>query len=119
MRHGWLALLLTFMPMLAVAGETPYACNMRALGKAERARHEALSKQLFARVAEQRELADGYALRLPHDRLVPAAQWAELERKCCPFLTFTIESERDGGAVWLRITAAPDAKAFMKEELGL
>lgn len=119
MRHGWLVLLLSLVPMLAIARETPYACNMRAFSKAERQRHRELTGALWAKVGEKRELADGYALRLPHDRLVPAAQWAELERKCCPFLTFTIESERDDGAVWLRITAAPDAKAFMKEELGL
>ncbi len=119
MRHAWLVFLLSVVPTLTIAAETPYACNMRALSRTERQQHRELSSALLARVSEKRELADGFALKLPYDRFVPAAQWAALERKCCPFLAFTIESERDGGAVWLRITASADAKTFMRAELGL
>src|SRR5262249_25693712 len=58
-----------------------FACDMRALTKAERTQHGALARELFAAVLEKRELEDGYALRLPSERWLDTAKWAELERK--------------------------------------
>ncbi len=116
----WLLLtLLTFTPVQAFAASTPFACNMLAMSKAERAQHGVLSRQLIAAVREQRELADGYALRLPPEHWLPAARWAALESKCCPFFAFELASSTNGGPLWLRITGPAGAKAFMKQEFGL
>jgi hypothetical protein len=116
----WLLLtLLSFTPVLALAANTPFACNMLAMTNAEREQHGVLSRQLFAAVREQRELADGYAFRLPPEQWLPAARWAALEGKCCPFFAFELASSSNSGPLWLRITGPPGAKAFMKEEFGL
>ena len=65
------------------------------------------------------ELANGYAFRLPAERWLAVARWAELERKCCPFFAVELSAAPDRGPVWLRITGAAGVKAFMKEEMGL
>jgi hypothetical protein len=119
MTRSLLLMLLTFTPVLAFAAGHEYACNMLAMSKAERAQHGVLSRQLFTAIREKRELANGYALRLPPDQWLPAAQWAALERKCCPFFDFELASTGGGGPLWLRITGPPGAKAFMSGEFGL
>ena len=109
----------TLIPLaLAIPGER-FACNANTLSAPERARHEELSRRLFAAVDEQRELADGYAFRMTADNLVRAAEWVSLERRCCPFFTFGLEQSRNGGPVWLRVTGPEGVKAFIREELGL
>src|SRR6185369_16275999 len=85
----------------------------------ERAQHGALALELFAAIQEKRELADGYAFRLPPERWLDAARWAALEKKCCPFFAFALRAAPDRGPLWLEVTGRPGAKAFMKAELGL
>ena len=119
MTHWLLVTLLSFTPVLALAAGDEFACNVLAMSKAERAQHRVLSRQLFTSVREKQELADGYALRLPPGQWLPAAKWAALEGKCCPFFAFELASSTNGGPLWLRITGPPGAKVFMKDELGL
>lgn len=129
MRHLWLTLLLSLSPAVAVLqpGATsanepanePFACNIGALSKSERMRQAELSRQLLAGVRAKRELADGYALELSPALWLPAARWADLERRCCPFFAFELAAAGHGGPLWLRITGLPGAKAFMHNELGL
>jgi hypothetical protein len=114
-----LAMFLALPPVLAFAAEPPFACDMRALTKSERDQHAGLSRQLLASARVKRELSNGYALRLPADLWLPAAQWVALERRCCPFFAFELESASRGGPLWLRITGPAGAKTFMHEELGL
>lgn len=85
-----------------------------------RARHVANAGELFRAVEEIVELPGGYAFRLPNDAdtLVRAAEFVSLERLCCPFLGFTLEVEREGGPVWLRLTGREGVKAFIREEVG-
>ena len=67
-------------------------------------------------VQESRELPDGYALRIPSDAgaVMAAAEWITLDRLCCPFLSYTLEIEREGGPVWLRLTGRPGVKEFIQ-----
>jgi hypothetical protein len=92
---------------------------MRAMTSDERTQHAALAAELFASVQERKELSNGYALRLPAGRWLDAARWAELEQKCCPFFSFTLDAAADRGPLWLRITGRAGVKEFMKDELGL
>jgi hypothetical protein len=100
------------------AGER-FACNMKALTGTERARHQELSHTLFSAVQEKRELANGYAFRLPPGDLMTVAEWVSFERKCCPFFAFEIEQAKDNGALWLRITGSDGVKPFIVEEFQL
>lgn len=118
-----LLLLLPLATLLAVVpaseGGERFACNMNALTKADRVRHQELSKSLMAAVKEQKELPDGYGFRLPADSLTTAAEWVSLERLCCPFFTFELEQARDSGPLWLRVKGPEGVKNFIKMEFGL
>jgi hypothetical protein len=104
-----------------VAGESPIACNLNALDKEQRRRHQSLTAQLRATVQETRELPDGYSLRLPSDEatIQRTAEWITLERRCCPFLAFGLEAGREGGPLWLSLTGREGVKPFLKIELGI
>ena len=98
-------------------GETPFACNLKAMNTEERKRYDRLSKVLFEAVEERRELPDGYAFRLANSiSLSNAAEWADLESKCCPFFDFQLERRREQGPLWLRLTGRPGVKQFIREE---
>jgi hypothetical protein len=111
-------LLASLLPASVAAGER-FACNMAGLTGEERARHQELSRSLFASIRERRELPGGYAFRMPPVELMGLAEWVSFERRCCPFLTFEIEQTRDQGPLWLRITGSDGVKPFIVEEFEL
>lgn len=96
------------------------ACNLNAISEAELSTYRSLCSRLQDAVTERRELTDGYAFRLTEESvsLLDAARWVNLERLCCPFLTFRLEitgSERD---YWLTLEGPLGAKAIVHEALG-
>src|SRR5947209_62141 len=97
------------------ASESPIACNVTPFSPAERERWQELGRDWRTKVQEIRELPDGYAFQLPSDAasIVAAAEWMSLDRLCCPFFTFALEIEREGGGVWLRLTGRPGVKELM------
>src|SRR5438128_2097644 len=97
----------------SAAAVEPFACNMKALTKSERARHQKLSKTLLAAVQERAELPNGYGFRLPSSMLISSAEWISFERKCCPFFGFEIEQVKNNGPLWLRITGSEGIKPFI------
>ena len=102
-----------------IAAGEQYSCNMMALTPAEQASYQELAQTLLASIQEKKELRDGYAFRLPPDKLVETAQWVSFERRCCPFFVFEFEIERNEGPLWLRITGAKGIKEFIRTEFGL
>jgi hypothetical protein len=104
-----------------VGGESPIACNLNALDREQRRRHQSLSAQLRAAVQETRELPDGYSFRLPSDEatIQRTAEWIVLERRCCPFIAFGLEAGRENGPLWLSLTGREGIKPFLKIELGI
>ncbi len=104
-----------------VAGESPIACNLNALDREQRRRHQALTAKLRAAVQEMRELPDGYSFRLPSDEAMiqGTAEWITLERRCCPFLAFGFEAGRENGPLWLNLTGREGVKPFLKIEFGI
>ena len=99
--------------------EVPVSCNWLALTAVQQERQRALYRQLRADVEEVVELEDGYAFRHSSDRamLLAVAEFVSNERLCCPFFEFGITVERAGGAVWLRITGAGEAKQVLRAEI--
>jgi hypothetical protein len=103
------------------AGESPIACNLNALDRERRRRHQSLTAQLRAAVQETRELPDGYSFRLPSDEATvqKTAEWITLERRCCPFIAFGLEAGRESGPLWLSLTGREGVKPFLKMEFGV
>lgn len=96
------------------------ACVPGAIPAAERPAHFALIHTLFTETAELREpLAEGYAFRFPGDALDTLSRFIMNERKCCPFLAFSIEIPPEEGPVWLRITGPEGTRELLEAELPL
>ena len=99
--------------------ESPIACVMDALTADER-NHRA---QLFSKISEQaqetQELPDGYAVRFAPDTTtwMQVAEFITFERRCCPFLAFSLSAEDENGAMWLRITGRQGVKPFLAAAL--
>src|SRR5437899_3138544 len=96
-------------------------CNMSALDLEQRKRYDVLTKDILAKHLEIEELPDGYGIRFPNNRSLFTAlsEWATLEHLCCPFLTLTIELQRDQGPIWLKATGEDGVKDFLRVELGI
>jgi hypothetical protein len=100
------------------ASDLPLACVPDAIPTAERPLHFALLARLFEEAArERRELAGGYAFRFDADALDDVARFVANERRCCPFLAFTLELAPSGGPLWLRLTGPAGTRAFLDLEL--
>jgi DinB superfamily len=77
------------------------------LGPALRAAHQRI-----------RELPDGFEFEFPGDTATfrLAAEWAEGEHLCCPFFDVDLRLEREGGALWVRLTGRDGVKQFIKAD---
>ncbi len=99
--------------------QSPIACNLKALTPAERSHHAELGRKLRAAAVEIRELSNGLSFRFSAGiRLSELAAWIEAERKCCPFLDFTIRLECEGGPVELALTGRDGVKELLLREFG-
>lgn len=99
--------------------QSPLACDMSAILPEQRQSHFATSKDLFSKIEEFRELADGYKFRFASNPnlIVKLGEFISLEKLCCPFLGFVVEVEPEGGPVWLCLTGREGVKAFIREEI--
>jgi hypothetical protein len=97
----------------------PWACDMAALTVAERVQRQTLADQLAAVTEEVHEVAGGYAFRYQAALLPVIAAFVALERRCCPFLRFTLDVEPADGPLWLSITGPEGVTDLIPAALGL
>ena len=97
---------------------TNFTCRIATLDRHQRRRQQELLALMRRSAQSQDELTEGYAFRLPADPVLfqQAAEWVSLERRCCPFVQFTLEWTEDD-SVWVRFTGAPGVKAFLAAEI--
>ena len=96
------------------AEDIPIAC---ALDKAQLGERKALVDRLAQRATERKAIPNGFALRFGReesDLVSQLASFVELERACCPFLTFRIDV-RAGDSVWLELTGPAAAQEIIRE----
>lgn len=105
----------------SLTDESPLICNLGALDRVQRERHEVNTSQLFGSVEATEELVDGYAFRWPAESatILQVAEFITLERLCCPFFDFALELESEGGPLWLKMTGREGVKQFLLAEVGL
>jgi hypothetical protein len=102
-----------------VATRVPIACDLGALTTTERERRAALASQLRARVIAIKDRELGYRLNYAADTPLPLlAEWIGLERRCCPFLAFTIELPAAGASIVLHLSGGEGVKEFLTAALG-
>jgi hypothetical protein len=99
--------------------KSPFYCNIKTLSVAERLHKKQIGEKMAASRVEVNELPNGYAIRYRPGgvSLVELADWVESERRCCPFFDLAIETEREGGPVWLKITGREGVQQFIREEV--
>ena len=104
-----------------MTNESPIACDFTALSAEQRAHRHALAQRMHAATQEICELPDGYAFRFPAEPTLclMVAEFMTLERLCCPFFTFALELQHQGGPMWLRLTGRDGVKQFLQAELGI
>ncbi|MGH9832438.1 MAG: hypothetical protein ACRD9Y_05430 [Blastocatellia bacterium] len=107
------------LPVLNQTHQSALFCDMTVFSPEERERHVAAIRQMLSAVREAQEIADGYALRFAPDTavLLKLAEFITGERLCCPFLSFDLRVEAEGGPVWLRLTGPEGVKEFLRMEL--
>ena len=101
--------------------EIPIACDLDALTPAERERRRTLVGALAQAIVGRAELDRGFGLRVDLAKLdLPAlAEWIALERRCCPFLNFTIELGPGDGPVTVALSGGDGVREFLRAEMGL
>jgi hypothetical protein len=101
--------------------EAGFYCDMNALTREDRERHNQLIRKLEAARIEIRELPDGYAFRLRNEfvSVAEVGEWISYESKCCPFFDFEIQLECDNGPLWLKLKGQDGIKAFIRAEFGI
>ena len=94
------------------------ACVAGAIPATERKTHFALIQTLFGEmVLEAVALPDGYRFQFPASAIESLGRWMTNERKCCPFLTFTLEITPADGPVSLTLTGPEGTREFLEAEL--
>jgi hypothetical protein len=79
-------------------------------------RRNVLSKVLSA-VTETKELENGFQYRFKSEGelISELGRLIQLEHQCCPFLTFRLTVEPEGGSVLLEMTGPEGTKEFLVE----
>jgi hypothetical protein len=95
----------------------PIACRLDALTPAERTRQRALKQELERAVVERRETPNGYALVYPGDSDLPfkIVEWIGIERRCCPFVDFTLTWRAGEDRPSLELSGSPEVKTFIAQ----
>jgi hypothetical protein len=98
--------------------QTVLACNLNAINQENLHRYTDLFKRVQAAITDRRELEDGYVFRLDGDSisLLDVAQWISLERLCCPFFTFQLQTKGGEADCWLTLRGPDGAKAIIDQE---
>jgi hypothetical protein len=93
--------------------DIPIAC---ALSQRQFAERKELVQRLAQEATERRKLPNGVGLRFKpvSGRVTELAKLVDLERACCPFLTFRIDAPA-GGPVWLELTGTAAAQEIIRE----
>jgi hypothetical protein len=105
----------------ATVTQSPLVCNDGALNPAQSDRLVAVLKGLRAAKQEVKELADGYAIRLPLSTgsIQDIGDFMSIVRLCSPYFETALRVECDGGPAWLNITGRQGVKELVKADLGI
>jgi hypothetical protein len=98
----------------------PIACELGVFDAATFARYHVLREQLDRASRGIEEQSDGYVVVLSGDdaTLALVAEWLALERRCCPFLAFSVTFAGPEEPIRVKLGGDADVKRFLAAELG-
>lgn len=97
----------------------PLACDMTVFTATERESHIQNTLQLYRTVQAISETPDGFEFIFPGDtNLSTVVEFISNERKCCPFLEFSLSVTTVGEPMSLALTGPDGTGDFLREEFG-
>jgi hypothetical protein len=99
--------------------ELPVACCHTVFTKEERLDYKDAWGELEKRRIAITEIEAGFQYQFPGDSYTLSLlyDWISLERKCCPFLTFTVSASHEYEPILLQLTGNDEVKKFLRNEL--
>jgi hypothetical protein len=99
--------------------QIPVACCHTVFTKEQRVEYKSIWGALETRRIGITEIEKGYQYQFSGDSetLSLVNEWVSLERKCCPFLTFTVIASNEEEPILLQLTGNEEAKTFLQIEL--
>ena len=98
----------------------PLACNMNVFTPIERENHIQTTTWLFQSVQSVREVESGYEFIFPNpdgsEILTRMAEFISNERRCCPFLKFTLTIDANPLPITLTLTGPEGTQEFLRAE---
>ena len=98
----------------------PLTCNMDVFTPAERENHIQTTTQLFQRVQTVHEVENGFEFMFPNfdaaENLTQLAEFIFNERRCCPFLEFTLRIAPNDMPISLLLTGPEGTQEFLRAE---
>jgi hypothetical protein len=95
---------------------SPIACRMDALTAAERTRRAEILATLRQRATSVAETPDGIVFHLRGEADTPAlvGEFIGYESRCCPFLSFDLAVDAEGGPARLSLGGRDEARDFLR-----
>ena len=94
-------------------------CNMDVFTPSEHVSHIQTTTQLFQTVQGVHETQNGYEFIFPNHGSESISTFAEFisnERRCCPFLEFTLKVPSKDEPISLLLTGPEGTQEFLREE---
>jgi hypothetical protein len=103
--------------VINMKSETPLACNMDVFTTAQREQHIQATRELFQTVQNIREAENGFEFTLPGGSdLIKIGEFVHNERRCCPFLKFTLTIDPEPKPITLLLSGPQGTQEFLREE---
>ena len=108
--------------MKTPAQNTPLVCNMDVFTPAERENHTRTTTQLFQSVQTIHEVENGFEFIFPNfdstENMIQLTEFIFNERRCCPFLEFTLKIEPNDAPISLLLSGPEGTQEFLRAEFG-
>jgi hypothetical protein len=94
-------------------------CNMDVFTQEERESHIQTTTRLFQSVQDINEVENGYEFIFPNhgsESITGFAEFISNERRCCPFLEFTLKIPSNDKPISLLLTGPEGTQEFLREE---
>src|SRR5258706_14853349 len=103
--------------VINMKSETALACDMNVFTSQKRKQHVQTTRALFQKVQNIQEAEDGFEFTLPNGSdIIKIGEFITNERRCCPFLNFTLTIETDPKPITLLLSGPEGTKEFLREE---
>jgi hypothetical protein len=97
---------------------TSLVCNMDVFTPSERENHIQSTTRLYQSAQDIHEVQNGYGFIFPNETAIitKLGEFISNERRCCPFLEFTLKITSNNAPISLFLTGPEGAQEFLRAE---